>query len=704
MKSSLEIQTEIEGKLGFLPSFFLPALETPEVLESLWRQTLAAEFDNPLPALFRESVFSHLSQYCSVSYSLVCHCCALHALGKNAEEILKRLEGEILSEGEVLLFLSFEKSPIKSWPDPGSRLWEALFAASVRIFLKSVHSSRYRKELRRLLGPLYAHLTVFLSFIKTSHHWLEAHPEISSETDRKAQEDISQLVKQSPRLEEFFRTYSDRVAKKRAMAASRRSLAREAGKFQILAKTMREGAILADHDTNILFCNRAASEMFGYSAEELLGQPVTLLIPRLFRDALGKTLELNGRKKSREEFPVELTLSSWREEGRETFAATLRDLSKEKLAEKAELQAREILAKKVGELKRRHGEVALLSETARVLQAVLSGKEAYEIISRLGPKFFPEVAGALYVLNDSKILLERVARWGVGFVGAPTLGPADCWALRTGSAHWIENFQADLICPHLGNGWKAQALCIPLIVQGETLGVFSFQALQGLSEAERLLGAAFAEPVALALANLRLRLALRAQAIRDPVTALFNRRYMEESLQRELARAERGATPLGIVMLDVDHFKAFNDAHGHAAGDRLLQGLGSALQRHMRREDIACRFGGEEFLLLLVDASIEDSVRLAEGLREVIKKLRVLYLGQALPPVTVSIGVAGFPGHGATPEELIEAADSALYKAKEEGRNRVKIAPEKPKISTSDPRTRRYERPMEGTSKARLEL
>ncbi len=167
------------------------------------------------------------------------------------------------------------------------------------------------------------------------------------------------------------------------------------------------------------------------------------------------------------------------------------------------------------------------------------------------------------------------------------------------------------------------------------------------------------------------REALRMQAIRDPLTGLFNRRYMGEALERELRRAEHGGQPLSMIMLDVDHFKRFNDTSGHQAGDDLLVHIGSLLQARTRREDIACRYGGEEFLLILPGAPLEAALRRAEELRCQMRETTVEHRGQPLSRISVSAGVACFPDHGTTADELLRAADTALYRAKELGRDRV---------------------------------
>jgi diguanylate cyclase (GGDEF)-like protein len=155
---------------------------------------------------------------------------------------------------------------------------------------------------------------------------------------------------------------------------------------------------------------------------------------------------------------------------------------------------------------------------------------------------------------------------------------------------------------------------------------------------------------------------------------VFNRRYMEESLEREMRRASRHDHPVGVIMLDIDHFKSFNDNHGHEAGDALLRALGSVLQKRMRGEDIVCRYGGEEFTIILPEASLEDTRRRAEEVRMDCKSLHIQHNNQSLGLISVSLGVACFPEHGHTSSEVLRLADNALYLAKTRGRDCVAVA------------------------------
>lgn len=187
-------------------------------------------------------------------------------------------------------------------------------------------------------------------------------------------------------------------------------------------------------------------------------------------------------------------------------------------------------------------------------------------------------------------------------------------------------------------------------------------------------GLLFASLTALVLSNAQLREALREQSIRDPLTGLYNRRYMEEALGQQLHRVTRQLHPLGIIMIDIDFFKRFNDNYGHSVGDALLRELGRFLQSHVRVEDIACRYGGEEFLLIMPDAALEVVQIRAEYLRQAVRRLRVRAAGQSQQGITLSLGVAIYPQHGRNIETVLRAADSALYRAKQEGRDRVVVA------------------------------
>lgn len=205
---------------------------------------------------------------------------------------------------------------------------------------------------------------------------------------------------------------------------------------------------------------------------------------------------------------------------------------------------------------------------------------------------------------------------------------------------------------------------------------------------EERLARTIAEQSALALANLKLRDALKMQSIRDPLTGLFNRRYMEESFERELRRAARRQSGMGVLMIDLDHFKKLNDSMGHDAGDAVLRSFGSLLKDHFRADDIVCRYGGEEFTVILPDASAEEAYKRSIELCAATRRMLVQHKGQMVDSVTISIGVAILGQHGMTTDGLLGAADSALYAAKRQGRDRVIVAGKETPSTKDEPMTR----------------
>ncbi len=342
--------------------------------------------------------------------------------------------------------------------------------------------------------------------------------------------------------------------------------------------------------------------------------------------------------------------------------------------------ANEKLSTSLRELQRReeHGET--FSEMADLLQSCPDSSEAYAIISRFCAHLLPELAGALYIFSASRNLVHSVVTWNDITIDAG-FEPNDCWALRRGQPHIVAPHQFSTPCRHLKDDQRGHA-CFPLMAQGNGLGILYFQsqpyeteaAEPFLSSEERQLAHHIAEQVAMSVANLHLREALRLQTIRDALTGLYNRRYLEESVERELHRMERRNQPAGFAMMDLDHFKTFNDTFGHEGGDALLRAFGQFLREHLRKEDVACRFGGEEFCILFCECSLEETVQLMEKLRSQFKRLTVQHGGQHLAPVTMSVGVAAYPNHGTTVSDLIGAADSALYLAKANGRDCVVTA------------------------------
>jgi diguanylate cyclase (GGDEF)-like protein len=359
-------------------------------------------------------------------------------------------------------------------------------------------------------------------------------------------------------------------------------------------------------------------------------------------------------------------------------------------------EAHEKLAAALRKAEAQAKDTALVTELIDVVQACPTVDEAYAVTGSMLAEFFPAQPGALSVTRSSRNVVEVVATWGDRAVTAKTFGPDDCWALRRGRLHVVHDASASTRCGHLSDGLAGGAICVPLAAHGETLGVLCVErpaqpgdatadGAQDDGDAGVLRVAIVAERLSLALANVQLRETLRRQSIRDPLTGLFNRRFMEESLERELQRAARSREPVTVLMLDLDHFKRFNDTYGHPAGDAFLRALGQFLAERVRGQDLACRYGGEEFLVILVGTSAEDARRRADTWREGCRDLTVQYAGRSFEGITLSVGIATYPIHGVSGERLVAAADQALYRAKAEGRDRVLIADGGPSVAAARP-------------------
>ncbi|MGB3514443.1 MAG: PAS domain S-box protein, partial [Microcoleaceae cyanobacterium] len=331
----------------------------------------------------------------------------------------------------------------------------------------------------------------------------------------------------------------------------------------------------------------------------------------------------------------------------------------------------------VNELELRHQEMVQLGEMNEFLQACASAQEAHQMLADLLKPLFPGCAGSVFTMTDSENLLAMVANWGECVSNLPIFQPSECWALRRGHIHLVEANSPTLLCQHINVAHPpAKSLCIPMMAYGDTLGLLQLTAMkpEGLTEAKQQLGRTVAEHLALALANLELRETLKNQSIRDALTGLYNRRYLEEFLEQEIHRAHRSQDLVGVIMIDIDHFKKFNDTFGHDAGDLVLQEVGKTLTNAVRKSDVACRYGGEELMLILPGASLEETQKRAEEIRLAIRQLRLGYRDTTLDSITASFGVAGYPQHGGTVEQIIKVADSALYDAKKQGRDRTVVA------------------------------
>ena len=358
------------------------------------------------------------------------------------------------------------------------------------------------------------------------------------------------------------------------------------------------------------------------------------------------------------------------------------EISQREAAQYELFSANEMISGLLEESRAQARAITQISELGSLLQACASRDEAFRIIPERLRQLFPGTSGAVALLSGTKNRTESQVEWGPCAPSDQIFAPAECWALRRGCSHIHPGGESALRCPHLNA--DGASVCLPLIANGEALGVLAIQENEIIardtstadqSPAWRTLAMAAAEHIALALSNLSLRESLRVQAVRDPLTGLYNRRYMQEFLERELQRSRRQRRPLSVLMLDLDHFKRYNDRFGHAAGDELLSSLGDTLLHSVRSDDVACRYGGEEFVIVLPECPIVQATGRAEEICRRIKQASTPRPGEVHDPVTVSIGVAAYDDNAAnTVPMLFKLADEALYQAKHDGRDRVVVA------------------------------
>lgn len=356
---------------------------------------------------------------------------------------------------------------------------------------------------------------------------------------------------------------------------------------------------------------------------------------------------------------------------------SIRNITK-RIEEHSELQhSYEQLAIGMKALEIKNEQITLLVEMSDIMLACSSQKELTDVMENYSKQLLQFASGYLYIMHPSKNYLEKAASWGNPNAQDTTFSPDECWGIRLGRIHQINLSHQALHCEHIHSleEKKASLLCIPLMAQNDIYGLLYLEIIQDISpledENQKLLITAFSELTALSLANVRLRENLRYQSIRDPLTGLYNRRYLEDFLFKQISQAQRTKSPLSLIMLDLDHFKKINDTYGHDAGDAALKEVASILQHDIREGDIASRYGGEEFLILLYDIDLESTRTRAENIRKEVSKLQIKYGAQAVGPITVSLGISSYPIDGKTPDELIDSADKALYYAKNHGRNQV---------------------------------
>lgn len=458
-----------------------------------------------------------------------------------------------------------------------------------------------------------------------------------------------------------------------------------------IATTMMDGIITINDEGTIEYVNPAVTALFGYPEIELIGKNIRMLMPEPYQSehdgyllnykmtgiskAMGTTREVIGMHKSKKTFPMGLAVTSLVRNGRQVYVGIVRDITEQHATA-------EQLRNSIEELEIRAREMMLLSSLGDVLQTCQTLEEAFQVTRTVLPQMFGNCSGVMYVSTGKGRQMEIATQWGETTY-TMLMDQHDCLAIRRGVPYEATAGKMALYCSHFEPRQPFHSYCVPLLAQGSIIGMLSIFQLEEKQEQSPVLHkspqqelvVAASKQIAMAIANLTLRQSLQEQSIHDTLTGLHNRRFLQEMLPREVQRAMRKEHPcLSLLLIDVDHFKKINDTYGHAAGDRVLIEVGRVLTTNSRREDIVCRYGGEEFVMVMPNMEAAIAIERANSIRNEIKKIRIEHDGTRIPAVTISIGISILPNDGIADDQLIHAADIALYAAKGAGRDQVCVA------------------------------
>lgn len=459
---------------------------------------------------------------------------------------------------------------------------------------------------------------------------------------------------------------------------------------ELVSRYCADSIVITDQSGNTEWVNDAFRHATGYSLCDAKGKPPCVLMqgPDTRTDTMAQIqmarqerrqfqTEILHYTKMGEPFWVELRINPvFDQTGKHThFVEAERDITARKELELANSEAN-------AQDQQRRIERKLVSQTSEWLYSSKSLDELLRVVEVSMQKIFPEAAGELYVYSNSRDTLDLVAAWGDNQGTHKHIAPDTCWGLRRGRAYAYGSTAIEFPCDH-HHAEDSPSICMPITAQGETIGLLHLSFLSiSISQMgpdvvehylslRRELALVCAEQISLSVANVKLRQELHDQSTRDPLTSLWNRRWFLETATNQLKRAQERAHGLSIISLDVDHFKKFNDNHGHDAGDVVLREIGTLMSQHFVENAHPCRIGGEEFCVLCTEMGLDDALDLAETFRRTVSAHTVKYGRELLPQVTVSAGVASYPDDGVEVLTLMKTADMALYLAKERGRNQI---------------------------------
>lgn len=502
------------------------------------------------------------------------------------------------------------------------------------------------------------------------------------------------------RVAENYNKFIDKLQK------TSRQLQTSEEQFRSIFENSVEGIFQVSYQGNFLAVNPAMATMLGYDSPVKFMKTIRGSEQQLFKDPariqeiLGllkgqdilRGIQVQLIRKDRKSIWISFNAKAYRDKAGDVryLEGFLSDITEQRRSERALKQSHEELENRVDErtrelsdrvmeLELRNDQSALLQKMSEMIQVCHTADEIFQVLHQYFTAFFPKSSGQFFIYSPEGECLDPLVNWGnLSKETAPVL-TEDCWALRRDKPYLMDKARSSLPCAHMDDSEVSLSLCVPMISHGEILGMLHIRFPRSIAPpgegfhriALQRIALKITQHIALALVNINLRQSLKQQSIQDPLTGLYNRRFLDKNMKREAARMVRYHYNVGIIMIDVDRFKLFNDTHGHECGDAVLKALGGFLSSHVRAGDMACRYGGEEFVLMLINTSLENAVQKAESLCQKVRDMLKILYNESIFTITISLGVAVCPLHGKDLETTLTMADQALYRAKEAGRDQV---------------------------------
>ncbi len=328
------------------------------------------------------------------------------------------------------------------------------------------------------------------------------------------------------------------------------------------------------------------------------------------------------------------------------------------------------LEEKTLKLEAKKRELIYLSDMADMLYCCESEDEVYQVVALTCSKLFPNMSGSIYIIANSKNYVQMNSSWGSERTSKEIFSQSECWALRRGKFNLLSACNSGLMCNHLIQPVSGTHLCVPLFGQGEVVGILHIDAPEEISPEDQQITEIIARTLGIALNNLSIKKRLTYDNLRDGMTQLFNQNYMQTITEQRLAEADRSGQPLSVIFLDIDNFKYYNSRYGHLTANIVIQGLAKLLLKSIRSFDIACRWGGEEFVVVMPNMTLENLRKRVEQLRIDVEQMQLKDGDQILERITASFGIA-VSEPGITVKDFLNRANQAMLEAKRTGKNRV---------------------------------